>query len=67
MGARRRTQVAPGPGRPEDVFLCAKVKFLSQREAEQHIRERNLRRMHAYRCPICSVWHLTSQQPRRDS
>jgi len=50
--------------RPE---LCRKVGFLNESSANNRIKEmptthiKNKGAMRAYICPVCSLWHLTSQ------
>lgn len=47
---------------------CAsKNRYASRADAQEAIRrcaEHGTRGLHAYRCPYCHGWHLTSKQPR---
>jgi hypothetical protein len=41
-------------------------RFGSRRDAKAHARTLSVNgwHLHAYRCPWCSFWHVTSQEPR---
>lgn len=57
-----------------DRLRCAatnKVCFVNQRDAERFmyiwwaaVRGRGKRAIHAYKCPLCGFWHLTSKTQR---
>ncbi|MFH0758436.1 MAG: hypothetical protein V2B15_14205 [Bacteroidota bacterium] len=44
---------------------CKKSIYNSREEAEDMIRyiqeNRIVRELHAYQCPVCGLWHLTSK------
>lgn len=44
---------------------CKKTAYDSRREAEEMIRyiqeTRFTRALHAYQCPVCGLWHLSSK------
>ncbi len=45
---------------------CRKKTYYTAEEAQEtieHLREtRYVRKMHAYKCPDCGFWHLTSHK-----
>jgi len=47
---------------------CKKTMYNSLEDARDMIRyineNRSTRELHAYKCPVCGFWHLTSKKPQ---